>query len=118
MNKDRHFKVLEENQETLLAIVSKLEHEVKDLRILVREILHAMKKTENRRQEKTWVTRVSAIGLQTRSAGAPGLWRTPGIYALGATPIPGPSGRTRRPRRTAAPLKGSLEINRLPSRSA
>ncbi len=52
MNKDHHFKALEENQETLLALVSKLEHEVRDLRILVREILHAMKKTENRHKEK------------------------------------------------------------------
>lgn len=52
MNKDHHFKVLEENQETLLTLVSKLEREVKDLRILVREILHAMKKTEDRHQEK------------------------------------------------------------------
>lgn len=49
MNKDHHFRVLEENQETLLALVVRLEHEVKDLRILVREILHAMKQTENRR---------------------------------------------------------------------
>ena len=52
MNEDHHFKALEENQETLLALVSKLEHEVRDLRILVREILHTMKKTENRHKEK------------------------------------------------------------------
>ncbi|MCY3770534.1 MAG: hypothetical protein OXG98_00715 [Gemmatimonadetes bacterium] len=49
MNKDHHFRVLEKNQEKLLALVVRLEHEVRDLRILVREILHAMKKTENRR---------------------------------------------------------------------
>ena len=50
MNKDNDFKVIEENQETLLALVVKLEREVKDLRVLVREILHAMKKAENGRQ--------------------------------------------------------------------
>ncbi len=49
MNKDNDFKVLKENQETLLALVIKLEREVKDLRILVREILHAIKKAENGR---------------------------------------------------------------------
>ena len=49
MNKNNDFKVLEENQETLLALIIKLEREVKDLRILVREILHAMKKAENGR---------------------------------------------------------------------
>ncbi len=49
MNKNNDFKVLEENQETLLTLVIKLEREVKDLRILVREILHAMKKAENGR---------------------------------------------------------------------
>ncbi len=47
MNKNNDIKVLEENQETLLALVIKLEREMKDLRILVREILHALKRAEN-----------------------------------------------------------------------
>ena len=47
MIKNNDFKVLEENQETLLSLVIKLDREVKDLRILVREILHALKRAEN-----------------------------------------------------------------------
>ena len=39
----------------------------------------------------------------TRSADASGLWGMSDTYGLGAIPIPGSSGRTRRPLRTVAP---------------
>lgn len=52
MNKDEYVRVLEKNQEAILAHVLKIEREMKDLRAFVRELLHAVDKMEHRKHEE------------------------------------------------------------------
>ena len=46
--KYEYMRVLEKNQEAILAHVLKIEREMKDLRAFVRELLHAVDKIERR----------------------------------------------------------------------
>ena len=48
IKKHEYMRVLEKNQEAVLAHVLKIEHEMKDLRAFVRELLHAVDKIERR----------------------------------------------------------------------
>ncbi len=48
MKKYEYMRVLEKNQEAILAHVLKIEREMKDLRTFVRELLHAVEKIERR----------------------------------------------------------------------
>ncbi len=48
MNKYEYVRVLEKNQETILAHVLKIERDMKDLRVFVRELLHAVDRIERR----------------------------------------------------------------------
>ena len=52
MNKDEYVRVLEKNQEAILAHVLKIEREIKDLRAFVRELLHAVNRMERRSREE------------------------------------------------------------------
>lgn len=52
MNKDEYVRVLEKNQEAILAHVLKIEREMKDLRAFVRELLHAVDRMEHRNREE------------------------------------------------------------------
>lgn len=48
MKKYEYMRVLEKNQEAILAHVLEIEREMKDLRAFVRELLHAVDKIERR----------------------------------------------------------------------
>ena len=48
MKKDEYVRVLEKNQEAILAHVLKIEREMKDLRAFVRELMDAVDRMERR----------------------------------------------------------------------
>ena len=53
MKKDEYVRVLEKNQEAILAHVLKIERELKDLRAFVRELMDAVDRMEQRSGKKT-----------------------------------------------------------------
>lgn len=64
MKKDEYVRVLEKNQEAILAHVLKIECEMKDLRVFVRELLHAVDRLERQSGKE-------AIGEYTPYSPAP-----------------------------------------------